>query len=277
MSAKLRCGRYCLALDRPLIMGIINVTPDSFSGDGIAGQVDRAVDQGRSFVEAGADILDIGGESSRPGAEPVSLDEELRRVIPVIESLRCLDIPLSIDTTKPEVMRSALNAGASMVNDINALRAAGAMEVAATSDAAVCLMHMQGNPGTMQADPKYGDVVAEVALFLSERGAAAEAAGIGAERIVLDPGFGFGKTAEHNLTLLRRLDEIVGLGYPTLVGLSRKSVLGKLTGRKVTERLSASVTAALAAVSKGARIVRVHDVAATRDALAVWRVVWDNN
>jgi dihydropteroate synthase len=253
-------------------MGIINVTPDSFSGDGLASDADRAIEQARRFVEEGADILDIGGESSRPGAEPVSVEDELRRVLPVIEALRDLPVPLSIDTMKPQVMRAAVAAGASMINDIYALRAPGSIEAAAGCDAGVCLMHMQGMPQTMQADPVYSDVVAEVREFLLARAEAVTRAGIAAERICIDPGFGFGKTAEHNLELLRRLDALCGLGYPVLVGLSRKSVLGKLTGRKVTERMAASVTAALAAVVKGARIVRVHDVAATRDALAVWRV-----
>lgn len=271
----LHCGRYRLPLDRPLIMGIINCTPDSFSGDGTADDVARAVAQGKQFIEEGADILDIGGESSRPGAAPVAADEEVLRVIPVIEALRECGVPLSIDTVKPEVMQAALAAGASMINDINALRAPGAPEIAAASDAAVCLMHMQGTPQTMQADPHYGDVVAEVAAFLTERCVAAQVAGITRERIVTDPGFGFGKTAEHNLLLLRRLDRITALGYPVLAGLSRKSLLGKLTGRKVTERVPASVAAALAAVARGANIIRVHDVAATRDALAVWRTVFE--
>jgi dihydropteroate synthase len=275
MTAEFHCGRYRLPIDRPLIMGIINCTSDSFSGDGTANDVARAVAQGREFVAEGADILDIGGESSRPGAAPVAADEEMRRVIPVIELLRECGVPLSIDTVKPEVMRAALAAGASMINDINALRAPGALEVAAGSDAAVCLMHMQGTPQTMQADPHYDDVVSEVAAYLAARCAAVEAAGIARERIVTDPGFGFGKTAEHNLLLLRHLDRIAALGYPVLAGLSRKSLLGKLTGRKVTERLPASVAAALAAVAKGATIVRVHDVAATRDALAVWRTVFE--
>lgn len=256
-------------------MGIINCTPDSFSGDGLASDVERALEQGRAFVEAGADILDVGGESSRPGATSVPEDEELRRVVPVIEALSGFGVPVSIDTVKPGVMRQALAAGATMINDINALRAPGALEAAAASDAAVCLMHMRGSPGTMQDNPVYADVVAEVAAYLGERAEAARAAGIAEERIAVDPGFGFGKTAEHNLALLRDLDAFRVLGFPVLVGLSRKSVLGKLTGRPVTERVAASIAAALAAVAKGANIVRVHDVAATRDALAVWRAAMD--
>lgn len=271
MTAELHCGPHRLKLDRPLVMGIVNCTPDSFSGDGLAFDLERALAQGQAFIDAGADILDVGGESSRPGAAAVPEDEELRRVIPVVEALVALGVPVSIDTVKPAVMRLALAAGASMINDINALREPGAMEAAAGSNAAVCLMHMQGSPGSMQDNPVYADVVAEVAAFLGERAEAARAAGIAEERIVVDPGFGFGKTAEHNLALLSDLDTLGVLGFPVLVGLSRKSVLGKLTGRPVTERVAASVAAALAAVAKGASILRVHDVAATRDALAVWR------
>jgi len=277
MQAELRCGHHRLSLRRPLIMGIINATPDSFSGDGTAHDVDRAVNQARAFVEDGADILDIGGESTRPGATPVTADDELRRVVPVIEALRELKVPLSIDTFKPQVMRAALAAGASLINDINALRTPGALEVVAGSDAGICLMHMQGTPQTMQDNPTYADVVAEVKAFLDERVGACRSAGIERNRIIIDPGFGFGKTAEHNLELLQGLDRLALGGYPVLVGLSRKSVLGKLTGRKVTERIAASVAAAIAAVARGASIVRVHDVAATRDALAVWCVAANSN
>ena len=277
MQHELHCGRYRLSLDRPLIMGIINATQDSFSGDGVALDIDRAMAQARAFVEDGADILDIGGESTRPGATPVEVDEEIRRVVPLIEALRELNLPLSIDSFKPEVMRVALAAGATMINDINALRAPGALEVAAASDASVCLMHMQGTPQTMQDNPTYTDVVAEVEAFLDERSEACRAAGIDRSRIVIDPGFGFGKTAEHNLELLQELDRLAASGYPVLVGLSRKSVLGRLTGRKVTERVAASVAAAIAAVAHGASMVRVHDVAATRDALAVWCVAAKSN
>lgn len=272
MQSELHCGSHRLALSRPLIMGIINATPDSFSGDGLALDVGRALAQARAFVEDGADILDIGGESTRPGATPVGVEEEIRRVVPLIQALRELDVPLSIDSFKPQVMRAALSAGATLINDINALRAPGALELAAASDAAVCLMHMQGTPQTMQDNPAYQDVVAEVGAFLAERSAACLAAGIARERIVIDPGFGFGKTPGHNLQLLHGLDRLVASGHPVLVGLSRKSLLGKLTGRKVSERVAASVAAAIAAVARGAAIVRVHDVAATRDALAVWCV-----
>ncbi len=270
MQSELHCGRHRLPLSRPLIMGIINATPDSFSGDGLALDVGRALAQARAFVEDGADILDIGGESTRPGATPVGADEEIRRVVPLIDALRELGVPLSIDSFKPPVMRAALDAGATLINDINALRAPGALDVAAASDAAVCLMHMQGTPQTMQENPAYHDVVAEVGAFLAERCQACLAAGIARERIVIDPGFGFGKTPEHNLQLLQGLDRLAASGYPVLVGLSRKSLLGKLTGRKVSERVAASIGAAIAAVARGAAIVRVHDVAATRDALAVW-------
>lgn len=270
MVPELACGRFRLKLDRPLVMGIVNCTPDSFSGDGLGVDSARAVAQGRQMIAEGADILDIGGESSRPGAMPVDEQEELRRVIPVIEALQDCGVALSIDTVKPGVMRRAVVAGASLINDINALRAPGALKAAAQSDAAICLMHMQGTPQTMQQEPYYRDVVAEVRDFLATRVAAARAVGIAAERIVIDPGFGFGKTAEHNLELLRQLDRLAHLGCPVLIGLSRKSLLGKLTGRRVTERLPASIAAAMAGVAKGAKIVRVHDVAATRDALAVW-------
>lgn len=271
MSQELHCGKYRLPLSRPLIMGIVNCTPDSFSGDGVALDLDRAVEQARQFLADGADILDIGGESSRPGAEPVAEDEELRRVIPAIEALAGCGAPLSIDTMKPAVMREALRAGASFINDIYALRSPGALELAANSGAGVCLMHMRGVPRSMQEAPLYGNVVKEVGEFLSERCRAAQAGGIARDHIVVDPGFGFGKTAEHNLLLLQGLPRLVDLGYPVLVGLSRKSLLGALTGRRVTERLAASIAAALASVAKGAGILRVHDVAATRDALAVWQ------
>jgi dihydropteroate synthase len=269
----LRCGRFRLSLDRPLVMGIINVTPDSFSDGGLNVSPNLAADFAERLVGDGADILDVGGESTRPGAQPVSLQEELDRVIPVLETLRDCPVPVSVDTYKAEVMRAAIAAGASMVNDVNALRAPGALEAVAASGAGVCLMHMQGEPRTMQDNPQYTDVVAEVRDFLAERIRACEAAGIVRERIVADPGFGFGKKTEHNLALVRHLDALLQLGVPLLAGLSRKSVLGGITRREVGDRVHASVAAALLAVAKGARIVRVHDVRPTRDALAVWTAV----
>ncbi|MDT3736119.1 MAG: dihydropteroate synthase [Denitratisoma sp.] len=273
MPTHLVCGTFRLSLARPLVMGIVNVTPDSFSDGGRYFDPAQAVAHARQLVEEGADILDIGGESSRPGAQSVTVEEELRRVLPVVEALAGDGIPLSIDTMKPEVMRRAVAAGASIINDIAALQAPGAQEAAAESGAAVCLMHMQGEPRTMQADPRYGDVVAEVRDFLGLRVAAAQAAGIAAERIIVDPGFGFGKRLEHNLALLRQLARFGNLGACVLAGLSRKSMLGEITGRKVSQRDTASLAAALLAAQNGAKILRVHDVAATRDALAVWQAV----
>jgi dihydropteroate synthase len=270
-----RAGRFALVLDRPLIMGVVNITPDSFSDGGRYLDPSAALAHARQLVEEGADLLDIGGESSRPGAQPVALDEELRRVMPVLEGLADLDIPVSVDTTKPEVMRRAAAAGAAMINDISALRSEGALEAVAASGAAVCLMHMQGEPRTMQADPHYEDVVAEVQAFLHERAQAALAAGIGRERLVLDPGFGFGKTVRHNLDLLRALPMLTGDGYPWLAGLSRKSLFGRIAGRATGERTHASVAGALLAAQRGAAILRVHDVAATRDALRVLQAVED--
>ncbi|MBI3141156.1 MAG: dihydropteroate synthase [Rhodocyclales bacterium] len=273
MISELRCGKLRLRLDRPLVMGIVNVTPDSFSDGGRFFDPRRAVEHGRRLVEEGADMLDIGGESSRPAATPVSARDELQRVLPVIEALVDTGVPISVDTVKPEVMREAVAAGADIINDIGALQAPGALEAAAGSRAAVCLMHMRGEPRTMQQEPRYGDVVAEVREFLAQRVAAAQAAGIGPERIIVDPGFGFGKLLEHNLVLLRQLDRFAGLGAAVLVGISRKSMLGQITGRPVGERLPGGLAAALIAVQKGARILRVHDVAATKDALAVLAAV----
>jgi dihydropteroate synthase len=250
-------------------MGVVNVTPDSFSDGGRFLDPKAALDRARALTEEGADLLDIGAESSRPGAGGVGVEEELSRLMPVLDGLRDCAIPVSVDTAKPEVMKAALGAGASMINDITALRAPAALETVAAFDAAVCLMHMQGEPRTMQKEPHYEDVVGEVAAFLSERVAAAEAAGIARERIAIDPGFGFGKTVAHNFELLRHLDRIAGLGLPVLAGWSRKSTLGAITGRNAQDRLGASLAAALLAVERGARIVRVHDVAATRDALQV--------
>lgn len=273
MPRVLRCGAYALSLERPLIMGIVNVTPDSFSDGGRHAAFPDALAHARRLLEEGADIIDIGGESTRPGAPPVALDDERRRVLSVIESLAAARVPISIDTQKPELMAEAVRAGASMVNDVNALCAPGALEAVAGTSAGVCLMHKKGDPRTMQQDPRYDDVVCEVRDFLAARVAAATRAGIARERLVVDPGFGFGKTLEHNLTLLRHLDAIAALGVPVLAGLSRKSTLGRLTGRPIEERVYAGVAAALIAVDKGAALVRVHDVAATRDALAIWNAV----
>ena len=273
MSSFLRCGKFSLDLSRPMIMGVVNITPDSFSDGGHYLDPKLAVAHARRLIGEGADILDIGGESTRPGAAPVSLDEERRRVLPVLEQLAAGNVPVSVDTRKPALMREAIAAGASIVNDVTALSAPGALEAVAKSPAAVCLMHMQGEPGTMQENPSYRDVVAEVRDYLAGRVAVAQAAGIARDRIVVDPGFGFGKTVEHNLSLLRALAEFRPLGGALLAGISRKAMLGKLTGREPQERVHASVAAALVAVQNGAHIVRVHDVAATRDALAVWNAV----
>jgi len=263
----LRCGRFLLPLDRPLLMGVINVTPDSFSDGGRFVDARAAIAHGCRLIEEGADILDIGGESSRPGAQAVAGREELDRVLPVVKALK--DFPVSVDTRRPAVMRAALEAGASMINDIDALSAPGAIEAVAAGDVAVCLMHKKGDPATMQQDPRYDDVVAEVRGFLAARIADCERAGIERDRIVVDPGFGFGKTVAHNLSLLKQLPELVALGVPVLAGWSRKSSLGAITGRPVGERLAASLAAALLAAQQGARILRVHDVRETRDALAV--------
>ena len=255
--------------DRALVMGVVNVTPDSFSDGGRSLESGAAIAHARRLVDEGADLIDIGAESSRPGAEGISADQELSRLVPVLEGLSDLTVPVSVDTTKPEVMRAAIGEGATMINDIGALRSPGALEAVSASDAGVCLMHMQGEPRTMQREPRYGDVVAEVRAFLAGRVAAAEAGGIARERIVIDPGFGFGKTVEHNFELLRNLGRFAEIGVPVMAGWSRKSTLGAVTGRPAGERLAASIAAALLAVQHGARILRVHDVAATRDALAV--------
>lgn len=264
-------SRFRIDLTRPRVMGIVNVTPDSFYDGGRHATVAQAIGHAERLVAEGADILDIGGESSRPGAAALSADEEAARVLPVLEAATALGVPVSIDTSNPEVMRAALDRGADIVNDVRALSVPGALEaVAGHRDAGVCLMHMQGEPATMQQRPQYADVVHAVTSYLAGRLAAALAAGISAERIALDPGIGFGKTAEHNFELLARLADLLVFGRPLLVGWSRKSSLGVITGRGVDERLVASVAAALASVSRGARIVRVHDVAATVDALRVW-------
>ena len=258
-------------------MGIVNVTPDSFSDGGHYFRSDAALSHARQLILEGADILDIGGESTRPGALPVSAQEELDRVIPLIEGLRGVSVPLSVDTCKAEVMCEALAAGANMINDIDALQQPEALAAVVASDAAVCLMHKQGKPQTMQELPQYQDVVAEVLQFLHARIAAVENAGIERERIVVDPGFGFGKTLEHNLALLRSLNTFNELPVPLLAGLSRKSMLGMITGNDVKHRDYASVTAALLAVQRGAKIVRVHDVKATVDALKVLYAVNSTN
>ena len=252
-------------------MGVVNVTPDSFSDGGLHWRPDAAIAHGLKLMEEGADIIDIGGESTRPGAQAVGVQQELDRVLPIIEALR--DVPISIDTWKSEVMRQAIAAGAVMVNDINALQDEGAMQAVAGSNVAVCLMHKQGDPQTMQRQPAYAEVVAEVSDFLSARIAAAEQAGIARQRIVIDPGFGFGKTLAHNVALLRELAKFTALGLPILAGLSRKSMLGTLTGQDVMQRKPASIAAALIAVQRGANIVRVHDVRATVDALKIWNAI----
>lgn len=266
----LHCGNFRLSLAKPLLMGIVNVTPDSFSDGGQHASRESAIAHARRLIDEGADIIDIGGESTRPGAEPVALDEERRRVLPVIEALAGCGVPLSIDTRKPALMSEAIAAGASVVNDIDALESEQALEVVARSAAAVCLMHKQGDPQTMQQNPRYEDVVREVGEYLARRIDAAERAGIARERIVVDPGFGFGKTYDHNLALLRALPELLKLGVPVLAGLSRKAMLGRITGRAAGDRVYASVAAALFAAERGASILRVHDVTASRDALAVW-------
>lgn len=271
---RLRCGRFVLLLERPLVMGVVNVTPDSFSDGGLHATPDAAIRHAHRLIDEGADLLDVGGESTRPGAPPVRVDEEIRRIVPVLDGLRDCGRPLSVDTRRPAAMRAALDHGADLVNDIDALRAPGALDAVRASDCAVCVMHMQGEPGTMQQAPHYDDVVGEVEDFLAERVAAAVEAGIARERIVIDPGIGFGKTLRHNLLLLEALDELVAMA-PVLVGVSRKSMIGTLTGRDVDHRLAGSLSAMLAAVMRGANIVRVHDVAETRDALRVWQAIDD--
>lgn len=263
------CGKFTLPLDRPLIMGVVNVTPDSFSDGGSFPSARDAIEHARKLIEQGADLLDIGGESTRPGARAVDTEEELRRVLPVLEGLRDCGVPLSVDTQKPEIMRASIQAGVDMINDVNALCAEGALQAVADSSVAVCLMHMQGEPQSMQQNPIYHDVVAEVRAFLVERVAAAERMGIRHNRIVIDPGFGFGKTLEQNLLLLKRLQSFLDLGVTVLAGLSRKSMLGALTGLPVGERMVPSIAAAVISAMKGARILRVHDVKETRQALQI--------
>ena len=267
---RLRCGSRVLAFTRPCVMGVVNVTPDSFSDGGRFLDAATAVDNAVRMVEEGAAIIDVGGESTRPGAEPVAVDEEMRRVLPVIERLRArVNVPISIDTRRARVMRAALGVGADMVNDVNALREPEALHVVANTDAAVCLMHMKGDPRSMQQAPEYRDVVTEVRDFLADRLAACRAAGIDDERIALDPGIGFGKTREHNLALISRLHDLVRLARPILIGVSRKSTVGAITDRPVDDRLAGSVALATLAAWQGADIIRAHDVAATVDAMKI--------
>jgi dihydropteroate synthase len=271
----LECAGRRLEFDRPIIMGVINTTPDSFSDGGSLYRgsrldLDRAMDRARGMAAAGATILDIGGESTRPGASPVSIEEELDRVLPLVERITAeLGVVSSVDTSSPVLMREAASAGAGLLNDVRALTREGALEEAAATGLPVCLMHMQGEPDSMQAAPQYVDVVAEVCGYLQHRVAACEKQGIGRERLLLDPGFGFGKTAAHNMKLLRELPHLVALGFPVVVGLSRKSLIGKLLGRDVAERLPASLALAVLAAERGASVIRTHDVAATADALAM--------
>lgn len=264
------CGNRVLDLSKPLIMGIVNVTPDSFSDGGQHNSASAAVAHAMKLVADGADILDIGGESTRPGAQDVSVNEELDRVLPVVEKLAQTGAVISVDTSKPEVMKQAVKAGAHIINDIRALQLPGAIEVAADSNAGICLMHMQGVPRTMQQAPHYENLLSEVESFLLERARQCEAVGIARDRLCLDYGFGFGKTVEQNFSLLANTGYFCRLPYPILVGVSRKSSLGAVTGRDVNGRMVASVAAALYAVQEGAHILRVHDVAATRDAITIW-------
>jgi dihydropteroate synthase len=275
LSPRLDCAGRALVRHRPRVLGNINVTPDSFADGGEHATTRSAIDHGLALAEQGADVLDVGGESTRPGAREVGIDDELRRVIPVIEALaQRTALPISIDTSKPGVMRAAVAAGAGMINDVYALRRDGALEAAAALGVPVVLMHMQGEPRSMQDAPTYDDVVAEVHRFLAERIFAAEMSGIDKKRIVVDPGFGFGKTSAHNLLLLAQFERFTELGVPVLAGLSRKKTIGELTGRDdPRERVHGSVAAALIAAQRGARLLRVHDVAATVDALKVWNAV----
>ena len=279
MRQYLQCGRFGYDLaQRPLVMGILNVTPDSFSDGGRYQALEFAVERAEQMIRDGADIIDIGGESTRPGSPSVPVEEELRRVLPAIYALRELGYPLSIDTCKPEVMREAVLAGADMINDINGFRAPGAIEAVQDADCALCVMHMQGTPQDMQAEPRYDDVVADVIGFLRARMDALAAAGVARDRVTIDPGFGFGKTVEHNYVLLKSMKRMEReLGLPVLAGVSRKSMIGAVTGRSVEQRLAGSLAGALAAVAQGARIVRVHDVAETVDALKVWQAATTDN
>ena len=275
MTRSLRLGTHTLDLSRPRVMGILNVTPDSFSDGGRFLDRERALDHARRMVADGADLIDVGGESTRPGAVDVEEADELARVLPIVAALAAEDVLVSIDTMKPRVMREAVAAGAVMINDVRALREPGALDAATATGAAVCLMHMRGSPRTMQNDTHYGDVVAEVCHFLVDRARACEAAGLARDRIAIDPGFGFAKDVDDNLALARSLDVLAATGYPVVAGWSRKSTLGRLTGRRADERVAASISAMLAAVSRGASIVRVHDVRESVDALVVWHAMND--
>ena len=276
MGPRLDCAGKPLDLSVPRVMGVLNVTPDSFSDGGRFARLPLALERAREMVAEGAAIIDVGGESTRPGALPVGVEEELRRVLPVVEALAAeLPVPISVDPGTPKVIREAVAVGAGLVNDVRALRVPGALEAAAAAGVPVCLMHMQGEPGTMQASPRYDDVVGEVVRFLEERVAACEAQGIPRSRILLDPGFGFGKTLEHNLRLLHRLDRVAAVGLPVLVGMSRKSMFGALLDAPVHRRLYGGLAAAVVAVMRGARVVRTHDVRATVEALAVVSAVMD--
>lgn len=272
----LDCAGRSLDLARPQVMGILNVTPDSFSDGGRYVGGEAAIRQAERLIGEGAAIVDVGGESTRPGARAVPLQQELDRVMPVIERIAsAFDVPISVDTSKAEVMTAAAAAGAGLINDVNALRGVNALSAAAATGLPVCLMHMRGEPRTMQTAPQYDDVVADILNYLGDRLARCEYAGMARGRLLVDPGFGFGKTLRHNLELLRGLQRFEALGVPVLVGISRKSMLGTLTGRPVDERLAGSVAAAVLAAERGARVIRVHDVAATVDALKIWRAVAD--
>lgn len=266
----LRCCRFVLDLARPRVMGIVNITPDSFSDGGRFGDASAAIRHAERLIDEGADLIDLGAESTRPGATPVSAEVEAARLLPVLAALRDAPVPISVDTMKAAVMAQALGAGASMINDVAGFASDASRAVVKASDCALCVMHMQGTPQTMQVAPHYDGVVAEVGRYLRARCDALIADGVSGERLVIDPGFGFGKTLEHNLSLLRGLEELGALGFPILVGLSRKGMIGQITGRSLDERLAGSLAAALVAIENGARIVRVHDVAATVDAIKVW-------
>lgn len=267
------CGRFELSFERPLLMGIVNITPDSFSDGNQYLETEKALAHAQQLIAEGADILDIGAESTRPGAEPVTLDEELRRLLPVIEGLKTLNIPISVDTFKPEVMRAVLDAGVDIINDIAGFRDPASIAAVASSSCGLCVMHMQGEPRTMQQQPHYDHLHTEVQSFLAERVAALRSAGIESARIMLDPGLGFGKTVEHNYTLLRDLEKIQVESYPWLIGLSRKSMIGQVTEKPAQQRLAGSLAGMLAAVARGAAVLRVHDVAESADALNVWLAV----